>query len=66
MGLPDFRRKGVRGYRISQVLLAPGGAALVVTDGKLAERLHSQNVSAANKANAMSGVIPRKRTTPGT
>ncbi len=30
MGLPDFRRKGVRSYRISQVLLAPGSSALVV------------------------------------
>ena len=30
MGLPDYRRKGVRGYRIGQVLLAPGGGALVV------------------------------------
>jgi predicted secreted protein len=30
MGLPDYRRRGVKGYRISQVLLAPGGGSLVV------------------------------------
>ncbi len=30
MGLPDFRRKGVRGYRVRQVLLSPRGGSLVV------------------------------------
>ena len=29
MGLPDYRRRGVKGYRVSQVLLSPGGGSLI-------------------------------------
>jgi predicted secreted protein len=29
MGLPDYRRKGIRSYRVSEVLLSPRGGSLV-------------------------------------
>jgi predicted secreted protein len=30
VGLPDYRRKGVRRYRIHQVVISPRGGAMVV------------------------------------